>query len=259
MQYKNILITGAANGIGRDLAIQLSKQKTNLTLIDYDTSGNLEFVSNLCKSNGANVQSAILDVRDFEGVRFYLNQSLTENLKVDLILACAGYLQSKEKLHEDFDIGAISIDTNYFGVVNTFELFTKKYNSKNGEAIKLVSITSISKLLTTPNSGFYSASKAALAAYLDGLRLQSRNSNIQVHEIILGFVRTNMTRDIPHAWNLGIESEKAARLILKVINRKIIRVHSIPRTRNLPWLILNLIPRCLTDFFVGNISRLIKK
>ena len=135
----------------------------------------------------------------------------------------------------------------------------KEYNSKNGEVIKLVSITSISKLLSTPNSGFYSASKAALAAYLDGLRLQFRNSNIEVHEIILGFVRTNMTRNTPHAWNLGIESETAARLILKVINRKMIRVHSIPRTRNLPWLILHLIPKYLTDYFVGNAYRLIKK
>lgn len=250
MPYKNILITGAANGVGRELAIALSKQKSNLILIDYDNTGNLETVSNACKLNGATVFSSILDVRDSKKIRTFLDQILSENFEVDLVLTCAGCIPKKLTLSNDLFRGETCMETNYYGVVNIFEYFKQTFEVRNSQALKLVAITSISKLVSTFNSGFYSASKAALAAYLDSLRLQSKSNNIQVHEIVLGFVRTNMIQDLPHAQILSISPQKATRLILRAIDGKISRVHSIPRFRNFPWFMIRLLPSYLIEKFL---------
>jgi hypothetical protein len=247
MPYKNILITGAANGIGRELAIELSRQVSSLILIDRDTTGNLEIVSSACQANGAIVFSAILDVQESKKVRVFLNQILSEKLEVDLVLACAGYLSQKSTLSNELHKGETCMETNYYGVVNIFEYFKQTAELRSNQVLKLVAITSISKLVSTVNSGFYSASKAALAAYLNSLRVQTKSNNIQVHEIVLGFVRTNMIRDIPHAKALSISPQKASKLILRAIDRRISRVHSIPRFRNFPWFMIRLLPSYLIE------------
>jgi short-subunit dehydrogenase len=259
MKYKSVLITGAANGIGRELALQLSYQKPNLFLIDFDISDNLEIISNACRANGAQVLSLNLDVRNYANVRECLNEVLKDNLKIDLVIACAGYLSGSEEKSDGLFIGRICMETNYFGTVNIFEYFREFYDSNGIGSIKLVAITSISKLVSTQNSGFYSASKAALAAYLNALRSSISFNNISIHEIVLGFVKTNMTVNIPHAYRLGIEPQVASSLILKKIEDKYMRIHSIPRVRNLPWYVLSLLPRCFVDHLLKLLTKLMNR
>lgn len=106
----------------------------------------------------------------------------------------------------------------------------------------IVAITSISKLVSTQNSGSYSASKAAASAYLKSLRLGLRRFQIKVLEITLGFVNTEMNVGSPHAPYVMIDVEIAARKIVKAIyewrNER-----SLPFWLKAPWYLLSSFPQ----------------
>jgi dehydrogenase/reductase SDR family protein 7B len=256
--HKGVLITGAAHGIGRQLALKLST-RTNL-LILIDKSDDLTEVLKKCMINCPNVYSKIIDVTDEADIKEYLSSLNDLVYETDLIIASAGIselnLGSSSKLASENSLMA----TNYFGTVNILQYFADiNKNQIRNSRVNLVSITSISRLVSTQNSGFYSASKAALKSYLDGLRLANYRSNIQVHEIVCGFVNTRMNLGKKHAQKLMISDTKAASIILKCIGRKRKRIHSVPKFRNIPWYVLSLLPMRWRDFLLNMVFRFLYK
>ena len=190
MIYKSVLITGAANGIGKQLALLLADPNTRLVLVDNDDSGSLIQTAELCRKLGADVKTLVVDVRNLKLLTDGVTKLIDLNSHFDFVFAFAGIgvLNLDGLLNSGEDI----MNTNFFGVVNTFSIFSlpnsRKLNAPT--ARKLVSVSSIGGLVATHNSGFYSASKSALMKYTDSLRLLNHATHFEVHDIILGFVET---------------------------------------------------------------------
>lgn len=99
---------------------------------------------------------------------------------------------------------------NYFGLINTITPFIKEMKAAGKGQI--VAISSIGSFRGTPNSGAYSASKAAVNVWTESLRLRLVSHGISVTTIGLGFVDTAMTEGLPF-WIPGILSPQKGRNI----------------------------------------------
>ncbi len=250
-EWRNALITGAANGIGKELALLLAKEVENLFLFDLDDSENFQSLLKTCENEGAKVQIFVGDVRSLEDIQRCLDEIGSLTLQLDLIIANAGI--SPEITLRQSGIERVRLmETNYFGVANLFDILIEKW-SKVGRSfsqIDLVAMSSISSLVSTQNSGTYSASKAALSKYLSGLRLYHFESGLRVHEVVCGFVNTRVNVGLKHANGIMIEPATAAEKILRAVQSRTRRRHSIPFFRNSPWFILSVLPPNLRDKFL---------
>jgi short-subunit dehydrogenase len=250
-QWRSALITGAANGIGKELAILLAKEVENLFLFDLDDSENFQSVFKSCENAGARVQIFAGDVRSVEDLQRFLDEIGSFIFELDLVIANAG-ISPEIALRQSGIERVRLIETNYYGVANLFEILIDKW-SKVGRSfsqIDLVAMSSISSLVSTQNSGTYSASKAALSKYLSGLRLYHFESGLRVHEVVCGFVNTRVNVGLKHAHGIMIEPATAAEKILRAVQSRNRRRHSIPFFRNSPWFILSFLPPNLRDKFL---------
>ena len=240
-----IIITGAANGIGRSLALHLAKEHTVLGLIDVDLTG-LETVSEDCKRAGSSVVIANIDVINTEQMEVFINTFYNENGSIDYFIANAGISPKLSNDHSP-QMARSLMETNYIRMINSVHpAVSHMTNQRSGT---IVIVTSISKLVSTFNSGSYSASKAAAAAYLNSFRIRLRNTQIKVVEITCGFVDTKMNEGSAHAHFVMIDADAAARKIARAMRNA--QSHgSIPFLRNLPWYLLSILPRIIRDSII---------
>lgn len=259
MRYETVVITGAANGIGKRIAIDISASTKLLILIDDDQGVSLEQVAECCRENGATCIALQIDVTSYQELKNGLEFALTGVSKVDIVFAFAGVSLVQDS--HSIDIGRRIMDVNFFGVVNVVEMFITLNGSVPifPQPKKIVSAGSIGGLVSTHNSRFYSGSKAALTKYMDSVRLANLHSKTEIHDIILGFVRTRLISGLKHAERIAITDSRASTLILKRITSRRRRIHSIPSIRNTPWWAVSIMPHTLRIRIIESAFRLLNR
>ncbi len=185
-QNKNIIITGAGSGIGRQCAIDLDNVGANLLLIDIDKDGLFKTNSLLKKTH----EVFITDLSKFqckEGIIDFVSK----NGKVSGFLHSAGISSTMplKAMKADDYIRMYSINT-----VSAFEII-KIINSKkisNFEDLSIVLIASINGVFGQPGKSCYSASKGAIIAAVKSIAIELAPKGIRVNSIAPGVVRTEM-------------------------------------------------------------------
>ena len=252
---KSIVITGAANGLGRALARSLAGQGRILGLIDKDSAG-LISIAEFCREAGSQIVTGTIDVTDKSKMDAFINSFYELFGYIDVLIANAG-VSPRSVLDHSSQMAQTLMLTNYIGMINSVDPAVSIMQSQRSGGV-IVAVTSISKLVSTQNSGSYSASKAAASAYLNSLRLRLRRSEIKVLEITLGFVDTEMNAGSLHAPYVMIDAEIAAGKILKAIKKQRSE-KSIPFWRNTPWYLLKSTPKPIRDSIIEKIHNWIMK
>jgi NAD(P)-dependent dehydrogenase (short-subunit alcohol dehydrogenase family) len=229
-----ILITGAGSGIGKSIAIELSRDEGNeILLIDSCEESKLLEIGSSCRAFGASVYTYCVDITDKIRFKNICNDVSATFGALDMIFVNAGIMSA-----DDQNNSVRLMEVNYFAAVNTVQEFLPSmFKEKKG---RIIFSNSIASLVTTLNSGDYSASKAALDAYADSLRLKLRGHGITVTTAIIGFVDTPMIKGIRHAQLLAVSSELTASVIIRSAMRGKSKV-SVPALRNSIWYILRYI------------------
>ncbi len=177
---KIVLITGCSTGIGRDLAHRLTQSGYTVvaTARDVDSLKDLDAALKLP-----------LDVTQPDSVDAAVSQTLKQFGRIDVLVNNAGYAirgaieeVSPEQLEQIFAV-------NVFGVHRMIR--TVAPILRNQGAGRIINISSIAGKLSTPENGAYSATKFALEALSDALRLELCPFGIQVVVIEPGPVRTS--------------------------------------------------------------------
>lgn len=237
-RIKVICITGASSGIGAALAVQYAGPRVVLGLFARDEIG-LKAVSEKCRSIGAEVYEYLADVTDVNVMRSCAADLLGRVDGVDIVIANAGIRGEEDMDCQDTHIAEEIMRVNYFGVINTFSPFIRPMKARQHGQLAIIS--SIASFRGTPNSGAYSASKAAVNVWSESLRLRLLPHGVGLTTICLGFVNTAMTEGLPF-WMPGILApERAARLIAKNINNKR-RVVTLPWPSKLIWSMFRILP-----------------
>ena len=145
-----------------------------------------------CEAAGGNARAFTLDVADADALRNAANEFRREFGHIDVMIANAGISGGNPETRE-FLPSAVKqvIDTNLIGAVNAIGAVLPEM--LEGGAGQLVAISSLAGFRGLPKSAAYSASKAAMTAYFESVRLDVQSRGVAVTIIQPGFIRTPLT------------------------------------------------------------------
>ncbi len=199
---KIVLVTGAARGLGREIALLLDKEGCRLILVDRDDV-NVEAFQN--------AQAYIYDLSDLSQ-RKNLIKSMDE--KINILVNCAG-IGSHSQLSQ------ISVD-EIERVMQVNTLAPLELIAGLSPLELIVNIGSVAGEMNLPSMSLYAASKTSVHAFTRAIQLEGARTLL----VILGPLRgTDFTQSIAHPrtgqpqWyrDLDLSAEKAARLIVRAI------------------------------------------
>jgi short-subunit dehydrogenase len=187
--HKVIWITGASSGIGKTLAIELSKRPTKIILSSRNETKLYE-VKKDCE-NQENIKIFPLDLEDYVNLKTKTEEAIKLFGKIDVLFNNGGISQRSLAKDTSIEVDKRIMDINYLGTVAlTKALLPYFIQQKSGI---FVVTTSIVGKIGTPLRSSYAASKHALHGFFDSLRAEVYQNNIKVTLACPGFVQTNVS------------------------------------------------------------------
>jgi short-subunit dehydrogenase len=242
-----IVITGATGGIGGALALAYAQTGSALILQGRD-SRKLAELAAACVAKGASVETQSLDVRDLEKLRAWLADVCVRH-SPDLLIPCAGInintgpRAEGEKWVEMDALIDINIKAALASVAVVLPIMREK---QRGQIVLFSSLAAYHGLPVTPT---YSASKAAIKAYGEGLRAAMTPFSIWVNVVMPGFVESYMCEEMPGPKPFIWTAERAARKIKQELARNRARI-SFPFPLNFGCWLLSVMPASLSERFI---------
>jgi len=188
---KVVLLTGASSGIGEGLAIALAKRGAILGLVARRAEL-LNDLKNRCAVAGGAARVYACDVTDAVALEKAANAFRAEFGHIDVLIANAG-IGGNDEATRSYQPAAVKklIDINLMGAVNAIHaVVPQMIERRSGH---LVAISSLAGFRGLPKSAAYSASKAAMTAFFESVRLDVARHNIDVTIIQPGFIKTPLT------------------------------------------------------------------
>lgn len=193
-----VAITGAANGIGKELARRFAGAGARLALADVDAE-NLSALRTELKENGVEVFTAIFDVRDFEAMDDFARRTFATYGAVDLFFNNAGVITVGTLWEQPLADWDWVMDVNVKGLVHGIKAFVPRMIAQDTPC-RVIDTASIAGLLTVENSPAYVASKFAalsLTEVLD-LQLQTARTKVTAHAVCPAVVQTDLDHCLRH-------------------------------------------------------------
>lgn len=191
------VVTGAGNGIGREVTLQLVQQGARVAAVDVSELGLAETKA-LAGSGGVRMTTHALSVADPEAMAALPEIVLAEHGKVDGLLNVAGIIQRFVPV-EDLSIAEIErvMAVNFWGTLYAVKAFLPVLKARPEACI--VDVSSMGGLVPVPGQGAYGASKAAVKLLTETLYAELRGTNVAVTIVFPGGVGTHI------AENSGVE------------------------------------------------------
>ncbi len=194
MDWSNrvVLVTGASSGIGRGLAIELARRGGAVGLLAR-RGDLLNEIVNEIEAVGGRALALAADVTDATAVRSAADRLTAKFGPIDVLFANAGVGATTHAT--DLDAGQVAslVNVNVIGVVNSVTAVIPEMVQR-GQG-QLVAISSLAAYRGLPKSAAYCASKAAVSAFFESLRLDLHGSGVDVTIIHPGFIKTPFTAD----------------------------------------------------------------
>ena len=192
METKIVFITGASSGIGEGCARKFASQGWNLILNARTVSKLEKLKSELEAANGGQVYILPFDVRDRKQAALAL-ETLPEKWKsIDVLVNNAGLVIGVDKEFEgNLDEWDVVIDTNIKALLAITRLVVPGMVERGRGHI--INIGSIAGDAAYPGGSVYCATKAAVKALSDGLRIDLVDTPLRVTNVKPGMVETNFT------------------------------------------------------------------
>ncbi|HIJ61678.1 MAG TPA: SDR family NAD(P)-dependent oxidoreductase [Rhodospirillaceae bacterium] len=246
-----ILITGASSGLGEALARAYAGTGVRLCLGGRDAA-RLEAVGQACRDLGAAVDCRCIDVADRQAMAQWLND-IDERHPLDLVIANAGVSAGTgADLGETAEQARAIFSVNLEGVLNTvLPVIEPMRRRRRGQIVIMASLAGFRGL---PSAPAYSASKAAVRVWGEGLRGWLASDGIGVTVVCPGFVATPMTSRNRFPMPFLMTADDAARLIRRAVGQNRGRVAFPWPMAALLWLLAAL-PPGWTDGLLGRLPK----
>jgi short-subunit dehydrogenase len=225
------MITGASSGIGRGLALEIARRGGHLGLLARREVLLQEIVG---EARALNVKAvyATADVRDAKAVREAADRFRNELGPIDILIANAGIGTAHHALRLTPEHAANVISINVLGAVNSVSAVLPEMVER-GQG-RLVAISSLAAYRGVPKSAAYCASKAALSAYFESLRIDLRQTGVGVTTIHPGFIKTDLTAGRAAKMPYLMELDTAVKKIVSAIEKE-------KKTFAFPWQLATIV------------------
>ena len=189
---KIVFITGASSGIGQSCAYAFAREGANILICARRKSRLEKLKDDITEKYGVKVHSFELDVRERGAVVESIKNLPSEWKEIEVLINNAGLARGFNKLHEDDpENWAPMIDTNITGLLNvTREVVKGMVDRKKGHVINIGSIAGHEAY---SKGSVYCATKHAVKAITDSLRLDVLEDNIRVSTVDPGLVETEFS------------------------------------------------------------------
>ena len=184
------LVTGAARGMGAEVARRLSRDGLAIAAIDVHPSA--ETVESI-NGSGGSAADYVCDIRDWDRLRSTIADVEAQQGPIAVAAAVAGIYQAVPFLELDPVSWAAVVDVNLLGTFQTCRLAAERMAPRRAGAI--VCVASNAADLAWENAAHYSASKAGIVALVKGMALDLGRDGIRVNAVCPGTVRTPATDD----------------------------------------------------------------
>jgi NAD(P)-dependent dehydrogenase (short-subunit alcohol dehydrogenase family) len=186
---KTVLITGAASGLGREMAIAMAENGARVALVDHDG----EMLAKTATELGANVLHYVADVANKAQIENAIHQAHEKLGTLDIVITNAGVSDAEPALlHETTDdVWNRVMDINVSGLLFTARpALAIMVKQKYGKLITVASMFGIAAPAGLFPRPAYAASKGAVVNLTRELAMQYAPYNIQVNALCPGFFRT---------------------------------------------------------------------
>lgn len=194
LKGKNVLITGAARGLGKEMALVLAKEGCNMVVNDIEPmKEDAEKTVEEIKALGVNAEFVAADVSDFESCKKMASIVKEKFEKVDILVNNAGITKDRtlKKMVPEEWYPVINVNLNsLFNVTNNvLELIPD-----GGRIINISSVAGISGNFGQTN---YASTKAGVIGFTKSLAKEVGKRKITVNAVAPGFIKSAMTDKVP--------------------------------------------------------------
>ena len=187
---KTIVVTGGANGMGRQLVFNLLNKGARVAVVDMKEDA-LNETAVLAADKGDRLSLHALNITNKEDVEALPEKVIAAHGAVDGIINNAGIIQPFVPIAQ-LDYAAIErvMHVNFYGTLYITKAFLP-YLLKRPEA-HIVNISSMGGFLPVPGQSIYGASKAAVKLFTEGLRSELMDTPVKVTIVFPGAIATNI-------------------------------------------------------------------
>ncbi len=206
LKGKTALITGAARGIGKGIAITFAKEGADIAFTDLHIDENAEATVKEIEAYGVNVKAYASDASQFEDSQKVVDSVVKEFGKIDILVNNAGITMDNLLMRMTEQQWDAVISVNLKSVFN-FTKAIQRYmlKQRSGSIINMSSVVGVSGNAGQAN---YSASKAGMIGFTKSVAKELGSRNIRCNAIAPGFIITEMTGQLPEdvraEWEAGI-------------------------------------------------------
>lgn len=227
LQGKRVLITGAANGIGRSMAGYFAKAGSTLILTDMDGQA-LEETADKLRQEGARIYTYVVDVSKSEEVNKMAEQVIAHP-GIDILINNAGIGHNGEIIETPLAKWKALMDVNFYGPLYHVYAFMPQMIKQGGGHI--VNVSSGQAFFRLPTWGPYATIKLALGGFSELLRVEAKKFGIKVTTVYPFMVNTGFYKEIDGetfgtklSMKLlpfySMKPEKVAKIIFKAVKKE---------------------------------------
>lgn len=220
---KVIVITGAAQGLGKSLAEKLSGEGASLALVDI-ASESLEELS--AKIGGDHIKSYVCDISDAEQVSKCISGIINDFQHIDVLINNAGVWTDDQLETDKPELRKKALEVNVLGHIQVVEECLPYFQKNSaGHIVEVVSTSGVSDLKDGDNSSWktYGASKWAMRGYINALKKSLENTNIRITSFFPGGFESNLyenaNRDNPHQQPWMMATDDVADAVMFCLTR----------------------------------------
>lgn len=187
---RNAIVTGAASGLGRAIAVRLARDGWRVALADINEGGARETLE-LVRAVGGHGQVERLDVTQPGEWQALCDRLQVQWSQLDLLVNNAGVAGSGEVGQFSLDDWRWLLDVNLYGAIYGCHTFVD-WLKRNPRGSHLVNVASLAGLLSAPTMAAYNASKAGVVSLSETLHAELKQHGVGVTVLCPGFFSTGL-------------------------------------------------------------------
>lgn len=227
---KVVVVTGAGNGIGRELALELTRRGARVAGVDIAEAA-LRQTESLVTALGGHFSAHLVDLTNRAAVEALPDGVAAHFGAVDGVINCAGIIQPFVDL-KDLDYAVVDrvFDVNWRGTLFMTKAFLPRLLAR--PEAHVVNVASMGAFLPFPGQTIYGAAKAAVKLLSEGMQSELAGSPVRVTVVFPGAIGTDiafnsglaLSADADKHRKFTCPPDRAARVILDAVERNRPRV-----------------------------------
>lgn len=195
LEGKVAVVTGASRGIGRAVALKLSREGATVVINYNGSADKAEEVKCEIEKNGGKAEVMQCNVSDFQACEGFIKEVIAKFGSLDILVNNAGITRDGllMKMSED-DFDAV-LDTNLKGTFHCIRFASRQMMKQRSG--RIINLSSVSGVLGNAGQANYSASKAGVIGLTKAAARELSSRGITVNAIAPGFINTDMTQCLP--------------------------------------------------------------